>query len=475
LREDLEREEKTVKWGKYLRAPEVFFHATAKGHFCTLRTIASVAMGSKAGINEFYHITPERAKELGIEPEFLKPLLKSPGESTFIPIDKKQLSLRLFVCRMTKEELRKHGKTGALKYIEWGEKQVFQSGAQRGLTWPNGAEVRVRTPGWYAIPEHRSKPAQVFFACAFGERHMHRFCSTPVIADKRLYFLTPNQGVDNLVLAAAMNSSVAALSAELMGRLTMGDGVLELTVEEANDYLLVPDIFKVNPAQKNSITAAFETLCKREVGSVFDEVKQKDRQALDAAVLSAIGLDPKTYLKLIYDALCELVRERISLGEQRGNTRKTKARKSKAERESFEEVLDEHLPSGPKCFPDDLFSADGARGEMIEVPLPNAPLRLDIVLNHGTLYQGNNPFRGVRFPAEGKFILYCQQAGRTLARIPTKTVEITRTIANYENYLRDLRKTLYDAYYRRTLDATVAKRLTQAAFDRFKLPNIENV
>ena len=55
---------------------------------------------------------------------------------------------------------------------------------------------------------------------------------------------------------------------------------------------------------------------------------------------------------------------------------------------------------------------------------------------------------------------------------PTDTCEITRTVANYEGYLRELRKTLYEAYYRRTLDVAVAERLTQAAFDRFKLPKI---
>ena len=207
-------------------------------------------MGSKAGINEFYHLTPEVAENLGIESEFLKPLLKSPGESVFIPIDKKALGLRLFVCRATKDELRKEGKTGALQYIEWGEKQVFHKGAQRGLTWPNGAEVRVRKPGWYAIPEHRSKPAQVFIASAFGERHMHRFCPTPVIADKRLYFIIPNKGIDNALLAALMNCSLTSLNTEITGRVTLGDGVLELTVEEANDYLFVPDIRKSSAHRK---------------------------------------------------------------------------------------------------------------------------------------------------------------------------------------------------------------------------------
>lgn len=472
LRADLDRDQKTVKWGKYLRAPSVFFDLMQKKTVCLLSEIAQVRRGSLTGINEFYHLTPEQANDRGIEPEFLKPLLKSPGESGFIPIDKKQLTLRLFVCRVTKPDLKKQGKTGALKYIEWGEKQVFQSGAQRGLTWPNGAEVKVRVPGWYAIPEHRSKSAKVFFAQAFNDRHFHRFSKLAVIADARLYSLTPVGDLSDELIAALLNSSVCALSSEIFGRVTMGDGVLELKVEEANDYLLVPDLRNATAAQKKAITAAFETLCKREIGSVFDEVKQKDRQALDAAILSAIGLDPKKYLKPIYEALCELVRERISLGEQRGKTRKTKARKSKAENESFKEVLDEQLPNGPKRFPDDLLSADAAKGEMQEIPLPEAPLRMDIVLTHATLYAGKDQFREARFPAEGKFILYCQQAGQTVARVPVKPVEVTRTVANYESYLRELRKTLYDAYYRRTLDVAVAERLTQAAFDRFKLPKI---
>ena len=73
---------------------------------------------------------------------------------------------------------------------------------------------------------------------------------------------------------------------------------------------------------------------------------------------------------------------------------------------------------------------------------------------------------------EGKFIIYCQQAGQSVAAMPPKPVEVTRAVANYEDYLRDLRKTLYDAFYRRTLDVSVAARLTQSAFDRFKLPTV---
>lgn len=472
LRTNLEREQKTMKWGKYLRAPKVYFDLAATGNLCLLKEIGVPKFGSKTRINDFFHVTKGTVADFGIEDEYLFSLIKSPKDSPCIPISVKELDLSIFVCRRSKSELKKLGHKGALKYIEWGENQTYTKGEFQGLPWPEGTWVAKREPGWYALPNTETNEAQVFFAQAFGDRHVHRYCVRKIIPDARLYYMEPQDKIANALLAALLNSTVCALNTEIAGRITMGDGVLELKVEDTRDYLLVPNITKASAAQKKAIATAFETLCKREIGSVFDEVKQKDRQALDTAILSATGLDPKKFLKPIYEALCELVRERIILGEQRGKTRKTKARKRKAEKESFEDVLTERLPGGPKRFPDDLFTAEAAKGEMQEIPLPETPLRMDIILTHAILYVGKDQFREARFPAEGKFILYCQQAGQAVARLPVQTKEITRTVANYEGYLRELRKTLYDAFYRRTLDVAVAERLTQAAFDRFKLPKI---
>jgi hypothetical protein len=39
--------------------------------------------------------------------------------------------------------------------------------------------------------------------------------------------------------------------------------------------------------------------------------------------------------------------------------------------------------------------------------------------------------------------------------------------------LRELRKRLYESFYRRTLDARIAATLTQSVFDKFRLPNLE--
>jgi hypothetical protein len=473
LREELEQEKKTVKWGQYLRAPQVYFDLFKKGHFCLLRDLAVPKRGGTTRINEFYYVTTEVAKQFGIEEEYLLPLIKSPKDSARIPITPGEIELRVFVCRRSKTELERMGHNGALKYIEWGETQTYGRGEFRGLPWPKGTWVGKREPGWYALPNAETSIGQVFFGQTFGDRHVHRFSGIKLIPDCRLYYLEPGDNLTNEVLAALLNSSLLALACEVVGRVTLGDGVLELKVEDARDYLPVPDLRKTTAVQKAGISAAFEKLKQREIDSVFEEVKQKDRQALDTAILEAIGLDPKEYLEPIYTALCELVRERIDLGRMRGKMRKTKTRKVMAEKEAFQQVLDEVIPDGPKRFPEDFLSTEAAKSDRAEMALPERPLRVCVSPMYTTIYEGTSVFKQLKYPAEGKFIVYCQKAGQPVAAIPSKPVEVTRTVANYESYIRSLHEALYDAFYRRTLDVNVSKRLTQVVLDRYNLSIVD--
>ena len=76
-----------------------------------------------------------------------------------------------------------------------------------------------------------------------GNSHIHRYCSAQLVPDKRLYFLEPSpDAADAEDLAAILNCTITGLSLEVSGRVTMGDGVLEYAVEDARDYLFVPDI-----------------------------------------------------------------------------------------------------------------------------------------------------------------------------------------------------------------------------------------
>jgi type I restriction enzyme M protein len=474
LRVNLEQEKKTVKWGPILRAPEIYFHLRTEGKFCLLKEIALPKRGGVTRINEFFYLDRETVKKFGIEPEYLLPLIKSPKDSKHIEIDPTELPLQVFVCREKKVDLKRRNCKGALAYIEWGEKQVYALGNDQGLPWPQGTWVKNREPGWYALPDSETNPSQIFFSKAQDDTHFHRFSRKPLIPDQRLYYLAPAEGINPIVVSAILNSSICALATELAGPVTMGDGVLELRVEDARDYLLVPDIRKSTAAEKKAIADAFEKVCQREISDVFEETKEKDRQALDVAVLRAIGLDPKKYLKPIYDGLCGLVRERKNLGQMRGKARKVKSKKTGAEKQTLQDVLTEQLPNGPHRFPDEFFSDTAKTEGKTGIELPEKELILDTGSLFPALYAKDKSWnRAVKSSFEGKFLLYAQKSGHKVAQMPTKTVEVSRTVANYEGYLRELRKRLYAAFYQRTLDAKIASTLTEATFTKFHLPKIE--
>lgn len=136
--------------------------------------------------------------------------------------------------------------------------------------------------------------------------------------------------------------------------------------------------------------------------------------------------------------------------------------------------LTEELPNGPHRFPDDFFSDTAKAQPKTDIELPGKDLILDTGSLIPALYAKDKSWsRMVKSPAEGKLVLYAQQAGHKTAHVPARPVEISRTVANYEGYLRELRKRLYEAFYNRTLDAKMAATLTQAVFDKFHLPKVE--
>ncbi|MBE0433888.1 SAM-dependent DNA methyltransferase, partial [candidate division WOR-3 bacterium] len=60
------------KWGKYIRAPRIFFRILEKGKdkLVPLKEIADVRFGIKTGANEFFYLTEEQIKKRKIEREF---------------------------------------------------------------------------------------------------------------------------------------------------------------------------------------------------------------------------------------------------------------------------------------------------------------------------------------------------------------------------------------------------------------------
>lgn len=121
------------KWGKYLRAPDIFFTILEKGKdlFVPLKEVAEVRRGFTTGANEFFYLTEEEIKRWGIENEFWMHedengdwipnyVIKSPKECKSIVINPEDLKYRVLMIHKDKEELKG---TNVLKYIEWAEER----------------------------------------------------------------------------------------------------------------------------------------------------------------------------------------------------------------------------------------------------------------------------------------------------------------------------------------------------------------
>ena len=354
--EELSQKGDLDKWGKYLRAPDVYFEILEKCNdtLVPLKQIADVRFGIKTGVNEFFYLEiversgasfycrNDRGWEGLIESKYLRKVIKSPKEADSIVIDPDKLKYSIFICDKSKSELKKLGDTHALKYIEWGEKQKTED----GISWPDVPSVSGRKNWWYL---GREDFPEIIYPCGIGDVFKVFDNSIRILNDKRLYEVYSKQEYLNLLL----NSTLNAFFIEANSRISLGDGLVDLTVYEVEENPVVePKLFHVDKDLKKE----FSKLSNRKIKPIFEEVKQKDRVALDTSVLEALDLDPKEYLPRIYDGLCEMVRDRLELPKMR------KSQKKQTVKVSYDtiktSVIADCLAEGVKQFPKDFYHPD---------------------------------------------------------------------------------------------------------------------
>jgi hypothetical protein len=336
------------KWGgKYLRAPDIFFTILekGKGKLVRLGDIAEVRFGIKTGANEFFYLEPVGMSvsdavrisekkpdslipvENGagwrgeIEAEFLKPVIKSPREIRTIKVRLEDLRYLVFMCHLSKEELRNQGKSKALRHIEWGEKQGYHrrpTCASRGRWWDLGTGINNEI--------------------AFPERHQQRFF---IVHNPLAVYLNKSfYGVDNdWLVATLLMSHITHLSTEIVGRTPGGGGgPLDIDVVMAQRCFLLQPTNLTIPLQ-GELSKVFSQISSREIKSVFEELGfslchkrgcthpehpyelvnpsgisldkvMPDRRELDRVVFEALGLTEEEQIE-VYRAVVELVKNRL--------------------------------------------------------------------------------------------------------------------------------------------------------------------
>lgn len=445
LRRQLEETGKAVKWGKFLRAPDVYFELMEKleEKLVQLSKVAEVRRGYTTGINEFFYLTEEKAKQYGIEEEYLVPVVKSPKEIEGLVVDPEKLKYRLFLCNRSKEELRALGHKGALRYIE----NVGEKGATKdGVRWSEVPSVRHRKP-WWSIKDR--EPAPVVGQMITGDRFFVALNpSSKAYIDHNLFEFFPKKASPNQ-LWAALNSVISFLFREINGRSNLGDGALKFEGIDWKACLTPTPSLLPEPEVPDS-----------SVLSIFREVKSKDRQAFDSAILEALGLDPKEWLPLIYEGITELVKERLQLPKMRKNQReKRKAR-------SAEQVIDDlvkDFETGIRTFPKEFMPLK-TKTHMLD--LPPRPFERLVEKGMFTYLEAGGHQYDFNSLHEAKFAFYAQKPGVYVVKAPTDPVVMAKVIKAYEVWAKELYDKVFEKTMGRVNDYAQAKRITDQVFQK---------
>jgi len=460
LKEEVEHAGQTVKWGQYLRGPDIYFEILQKcaDKFVPLSRVADVRRGITTGINEFFYLTEDKIKHWGIEKQFLKPAIKSPKECDGITLRNKDLKWYAFLCHKDKSELRG---TNALKYIKWGESQK----TSEGKPWPEVESVKGRR-NWYALPKR--EPGLLLLPMVTGEslRCIVNACNAQV--DHNLFeVISEDRDILN-ALGIYLNSAMIFLERELIGRVNLGDGALKV---EGIDWerILVPDKKLLSRVKRNA-GKEFEKLCKRSIKDIGTEAKRPDRSDFERGVLKSLGL-PEEMTKKILDGVVELVDERHLLPKLR-NLKKKKRIAQDIEK-LREEVSEEILPDGPIKFPEG-FVKGWSRVKCDEIGVPAGRLKLgeNFIGKQEICDAEGQHVMEVSSEEKGKFIVYAKKKDELVIKVPESSIFIKKAVQDYELYLKELRQRFYTAFIEKCGDHSVSENLTQQVFEDFFLPDI---
>ncbi len=260
-----------ARWAAALRGCETWraFEARAGHAAVPLGELATIRRGITSGANDVFYLPRAATAGHGIEREVLVPLLRAPDRrgAARISVRPKETSQVALVVPPKVDILDRL--PGAARYLA-----ARAEAAERST-------LRHRRP-WWALP---ARSARLFLTKAYAARFVQQLAPAPMVADQRVYAVTPRRGVDLELLAAVLNGTFTALALESLGRKSMGEGALEWTVAGAR-ALPVLDPRRLSAAEALRAREAFWALAERPIGDATRERERADRRRLDRALAS---------------------------------------------------------------------------------------------------------------------------------------------------------------------------------------------
>jgi len=486
LKEGYDEENKEYvgsKWGKYIRAPEIFFKILEKGKgmLIPLKEIAEVRRGFTTGANEFFYLTEDDIQRWGIEREFwMHPLkkeeevsvpehvwkdkegeyfkesqyakimklddvlrddgyvywipnyvIKSPRECKSIFIDPRNLKYRVLLIHKDKSELKG---TKVLKYIEWGELRGFHKR-------PTCASRK----RWYDLDI-------VDYPLVWRSTYNTSFAiflnKSKVAIDKVLYGIFPYDDNITKIILAIMNSSIISIFTELYGTVQLGEGALFTTVYDVEKIPIVAPS-KLSKIQMQRLVKVINKLSSRKINSIFEELGanspeevsldkvKPDRRELDKIIMGEIlGLTEDEQLE-VYKAVIQLVKERIERAE---SVEKEKKKGKKVIEESYaEKIISEIYISKFKEFPDNYLSLQIEIEKTIQLPEEKENIEMGRDLFGYYVKFGNEKIR-CKSSTEAKWIYYSAISGNKEVKIPRDELIMEKILKDFEEVYNSISK-----------------------------------
>lgn len=352
------------KWGRYVRAPSLYFRFMERfgRRFVALGEIASVRRGITSGCDGFFmprDITKSRLREYetdtafrrnsggaprkdvesgrlriiqagdgsvhAIEAEFLAPEVHSLMKVDRPIVRARDLDRVVLLVSQPMKELRG---TWVHKYLKYGEQATFASKKSKAVPVPQRSTCAARDP-WYDLTRF------VRGGFAFwpkGQQYRHVVIQNPARfpCASRLYYLESTADYDELAFVAILNSTIVAFCRNFFGRYTGTEGALETMVIDTI-MTEVPDPRGLPPDLIATLRTTFRFIARRSIGSLVEEqlmlphsldrarriaegalvlpgeLRQSDRRELDLAVLEALGANDPIERPRILNRLYEEV------------------------------------------------------------------------------------------------------------------------------------------------------------------------
>lgn len=479
LKNEVDKQAELSKWGKYLRAPDVYFDILekCKNKLVPLKSVGDVRFGIKTGVNEFFYLqkiedNPKtktvKCKNSGgwvgeIESEYLKKVIKSPKESDSIIVNPDRLKNYIFVCNKSKKELKADRHIGALHYIEWGEKQRTKN----NMKWTDVPSVQGRKY-WYALPER--VPGFILFQMINNDRFVSYLNSHQVQVDHNLFefLLNKEKLIDNAILY--LNSTLFALIKEVNSRVNLGDGATKTEgIDWKNSMLFPKSDFEIKAITKSFLS--------RKTTAIKKEIILKDRIALDTAVLEALGLDPKQYLPKIYDGITQMVRERLELPKLRKKQKKQRVQISYGQVK--ESVINECIGNTLKKFPEAFYTSTETRGayDDLEFEIYNTsgkPLTYEYFMGRYTLIDDSGQkILTTNSLSKAEFAILLAKPNVFRIKIPKDWKVAESIIENYNTYITQLKEQIELNANQKLHSWSEAEKMTKEILDEYRLLKIE--